>query len=178
MKRRNLTIPALLALMLAGSVPPTVAQTGNEDDADGPGRGVARLSLMNGEVSVRRGDSGDWVAGAINAPLMTEDRVFAGPRSRAEVQFDYYHRIRLAADTEVRLADIENGRYLLQLARGTATFSALRAATHRSRFRRRRRRSVRWPMAATASRLGPTARPRSRSVAARSRSIRRVAPRD
>ncbi|HPT28623.1 MAG TPA: FecR domain-containing protein, partial [Bryobacteraceae bacterium] len=126
MKRRNLTIPALLALMLAGSVPPTVAQTGNEDDADGPGRGVARLSLMNGEVSVRRGDSGDWVAGAINAPLMTEDRVFAGPRSRAEVQFDYYHRIRLAADTEVRLADIENGRYLLQLARGTATFSALK----------------------------------------------------
>ncbi len=126
MKRRNLTFPALLALMLAGAVPPVFAQTGNEDDAEGPGRGVARLSLMNGEVSVRRGDSGDWVAGAINAPLMTEDRVFAGPRSRAEVQFDYYHRIRLAEVTEVRLADIENGRYLLQLARGTATFSALK----------------------------------------------------
>ncbi len=125
MKRRTLTFPALLALLLAGAVPPLIAQTVN-DDADGPGRGVARLSLMNGEVSVRRGDSGDWVAAAINAPLMTEDRVFSGPRSRAEVQLDYYHRIRLAEDTEVRLSDIENGRYLLQLARGTATFSALK----------------------------------------------------
>lgn len=130
MKRLTLTIPALIApaliaTMLAGAVPPMNAQVVNED-ADGENRGVARLSLMNGEVSVRRGDSGDWVAGAINAPLMTEDRVFAGPRSRAEVQFDYYHRIRLAEDTEVRLADIENGRYLLQLARGTATFAALK----------------------------------------------------
>ncbi len=125
MKRRTLTFPALLTLLLAGAVPPMTAQTANED-ADGPGRGVARLSLMNGEVSVRRGDSGDWVAAAINAPLMTEDRVFSGPRSRAEVQFDYYHRVRLAEDTEVRLSDIENGRYLIQLARGTATFSALK----------------------------------------------------
>ncbi|MBE0659910.1 MAG: FecR domain-containing protein [Bryobacteraceae bacterium] len=130
MKRRTLTIPALLApaliaTMLAGAVPPMNAQTVS-DVSDEEGRAVARLSLMNGEVSVRRGDSGDWVAGAINAPLMTEDRIFAGPRSRAEVQFDYYHRIRLAEDTEVRLADIEKGRYLLQLARGTATFAALK----------------------------------------------------
>lgn len=130
MKRRNLTYPALLApaliaTMLAGAVPPVNAQEAPAA-TDEEGRAVARLSLMNGEVSVRRGDSGDWVAGAINAPLMTEDRVFSGPRSRAEVQFDYYHRIRLAEDTEVRLADIENGRYLLQLARGTATFAALK----------------------------------------------------
>ncbi|MBA3976505.1 MAG: hypothetical protein C0504_20045 [Candidatus Solibacter sp.] len=130
MKRRTLTrpavlVPALIATMLAGAVPPMKAQVVNAD-AEGENRGVARLSLMNGEVSVRRGDSGDWVAGAINAPLMTEDRIFAGPRSRAEVQFDYYHRIRLAEETEVRLADIEKGRYLLQLARGTATFAALK----------------------------------------------------
>lgn len=130
MKRRTLRFPALLApallaTMLAGAVPPMHAQEA-PGATDEEGRAVARLSLMNGEVSVRRGDSGDWVAGAINAPLMTEDRVFAGPRSRAEVQFDYYHRIRLAEDTEVRLADIENGRYLLQLARGTATFAALK----------------------------------------------------
>ena len=130
MKRRTLTIPALLApaliaSMLAGAAPPMNAQTVS-DMSDEEGRAVARLSLMNGEVSVRRGDSGDWVAGAINAPLMTEDRVFSGARSRAEVQFDYYHRIRLADETELRLADIEKGRYLLQLARGTATFAALK----------------------------------------------------
>src|ERR1017187_5990035 len=44
-------------------------------DPDDLKRGVARISLMNGDVSVRRGDSGEWVAGVINAPLLTDDRV-------------------------------------------------------------------------------------------------------
>jgi len=49
------------------------------------GRGVARLSLLNGDVSVRRGDSGDWVAAAVNAPLVVEDSVITGVNSRAEI---------------------------------------------------------------------------------------------
>lgn len=93
---------------------------------DDPGRTVARISLMSGDVSVRRGDSGDWVAAAINAPLLTEDRIFTGPGARAEVQFDYYHRIRLASDTEVRLTDLDSGRYLMQVVRGTVTFTAIK----------------------------------------------------
>ena len=40
---------------------------------------------MNGDVSVRRGDSGEWLAGVINAPLLTDDRVATGLNSRAEV---------------------------------------------------------------------------------------------
>jgi hypothetical protein len=54
-----------------------------DDDA---GRGVARLSVINGDVTVRRGDSGDTVAAAINAPLVVQDRVVTGPASRAEIR--------------------------------------------------------------------------------------------
>jgi hypothetical protein len=96
------------------------------EDDERPERGVARISLINGEVSVRRGDTGDWVAAAINAPLVVEDRVLTGPSSRAEVQFDYANMIRLSRDTEVRLARLDYRRYQLQLARGTATFRVLR----------------------------------------------------
>jgi hypothetical protein len=109
-------------LMAATLVPVLRAQ----DEPEGGGPGVARLSLLNGDVSVRRGDSGDWVAAAINAPVLAQDRVFSGPTSRAEVQFDYYHRARLAADTELRLTELDNNKYLMQLARGTMTFSALK----------------------------------------------------
>jgi len=112
----------LPTILIAAAVAPAWAQ----DDNDGPARGVARLSLLNGDVSVRRGDSGDWVAAAINAPLVVEDRVVTGPNSRAEVQFDYYHRIRLAGESEVRLAELEERKYLIQLARGTITFSAIK----------------------------------------------------
>ncbi|HSW49013.1 MAG TPA: DUF6600 domain-containing protein, partial [Bryobacteraceae bacterium] len=73
-------------------------------------------------VSVRRGDSGDWVAAALNAPLVVDDSLLTGSRSRAELQFDWANMIRLSSETEVRLAELENSRYLVQVARGVVTF--------------------------------------------------------
>ena len=93
---------------------------------DGPGRGVARISVINGDVSVRRGDSGDVIAAAINSPLVVQDRLLTGPTSRAEVQFDWANMIRLASDAEVRFAELEYKRYIVQVARGTVTFRVLR----------------------------------------------------
>ena len=95
-------------------------------DQDDQKRGVARISLMNGEVSVRRGDSGEWVAGVINAPLLTDDRISTGPNSRAEIQFDASNILRIGGNAEVRLADLEYGRFQIELAHGTATFRVIR----------------------------------------------------
>src|SRR5579871_4714504 len=66
----------------------------DDDQADAPDRGVARISYMTGNVSVRRGDSGDLVAAAVNVPLTIGDRVVTG-EGRAEVQFDAANLIRL-----------------------------------------------------------------------------------
>jgi hypothetical protein len=81
---------------------------------------------MNGDVSVRRGDNGDFVAAALNAPLVVGDRVLTGPNSRAEVQFDSANMIRIAPDTEIRLSELADRHYQIQLARGVATFRVLR----------------------------------------------------
>jgi len=89
-------------------------------------RGVARISLMDGEVSVRRGDSGEWVAGVINAPLLTDDRIATGQNSRAEVQFDAANILRIGGNAEIHLAQLESGRYQMEIARGTVTFRVLR----------------------------------------------------
>ncbi|MBM3748885.1 MAG: hypothetical protein FJW34_24210 [Acidobacteria bacterium] len=97
-----------------------------QEEADAPGRGVARLSLLNGDVSVRRGDSGDWIAGAVNTALVVQDHVVTGAASRAEVQFDWANMLRLASHTEVRLAELEYRRYQVQVARGTVTLGVLR----------------------------------------------------
>ena len=96
------------------------------DQQECPGRGVARISLMNGDVSVRRGDSGEVVAAALNAPLVVEDQLLTGPDSRAEVQFDWANMVRLASQSEVRFAELENQRYQLRVARGVVTFRVLR----------------------------------------------------
>ena len=110
-----------VVLSVASLATPVRAQ-----DPDDARRGVARISLINGEVSVRRGDSGDWVAGVINAPLMTADNIATGANSRAEVQFDASNVLRVGANAEIRLADLEYNRYQMELARGVVTIRMLR----------------------------------------------------
>ena len=51
-------------------------------------RGVARISFINGEVSVQRGDSGEWMGATLNAPVLGNDRIATGVNSRAEVEFE------------------------------------------------------------------------------------------
>src|SRR2546421_6392146 len=40
--------------------------------------GVARISLIHGDVSTQRGDSGDWGNAILNSPLVSGDRVSTG----------------------------------------------------------------------------------------------------
>ena len=116
---------AIMALLAAGAL---LAQNESPQPADdgGPDRGVARLSLINGDVSVRRGDAGEVVAGAMNSPVMVGDAITTGHQSRAEVQFDNANMIRLGAMADVRLSELEFHRYMIQMASGTITFRVLR----------------------------------------------------
>ncbi len=109
------------ALLLAVSTVPAHAQA----DPDDAKRGVARISLMDGDVTVRRGDSGDWVAGVVNAPLMTADQIATAANSRAEIQMDAANSIRLSGDSSMRIAQLEYERYQFQLASGTLTYRVL-----------------------------------------------------
>src|SRR5579862_9096185 len=123
----RLKVISVAALFLATVFPSTLpAQDAPVQGPGAPERGVARISVVNGEVSVRRGDSGEWVAASVNAPLMVEDRLATGAGSRAEVQFDSANLIRIGANAEIRMAQVDYGRINLQVAHGTVTFRVLR----------------------------------------------------
>src|SRR6266849_5279657 len=47
--------------------------------------GVARISLIQGDVSAQRGDTGDWAAAALNQPLVGGDRISKEGVYRVEV---------------------------------------------------------------------------------------------
>jgi hypothetical protein len=98
----------------------------SEDPADAAEHGVARISLVQGNVSVVRGDSSDAVAAGVNAPLVTGDRVVTTGNSRAEVQFDPANLVRVAPDSDVRMSDLQYRRYQVQVGQGTVTFRVLR----------------------------------------------------
>ncbi len=123
------TLAALSSLVvIAQQQPPAQQQPRDQqqDQPEEPGRAVARISVINGDVSVRRGDSGDLIAAAVNAPLQVQDRLLTGPASRAEIQLDFANFIRVGASAEVRMAELEYGRSQIQLAAGTITFRVLR----------------------------------------------------
>ena len=120
-----------LAIFVAALVPVCAQDNPNADAApDGqyePGRAVARISILNGDVSVRRGDSGDVVAAALNAPLMADDRLLTSSSSRAEVQLDSSNMIRIGPNAEVRFTAMDMKSFQIQIAAGTVTFRTLRA---------------------------------------------------
>ena len=135
MKRLTIAMTVLMAAigapMLVHAQQPPAYPAGqdaaqNEDPADAGEHGVARVSLVNGSVSVTRGDASEPAASTVNSPLVTADRIATGEGSRAEVQFDASHVIRLAPNTEVRMGDLQYHRYLVQLMQGTTTFRVLR----------------------------------------------------
>ena len=114
---RSLLVTVLLGVL---SVPAWA-----QDPGDAPEHGVARISLLSGDVTVRRGDSGEDVAAELNAPLVARDHVFTEEGSRAEIQFDSFNLLRLAPQSEVRLADLRDRDYLVQISAGTITFRVL-----------------------------------------------------
>ncbi len=115
-----------VALVLTGTVAIARAQENAAGPENDPEHGVARISLLAGDVSIQRGDSGEQSAAAVNAPLVTGDVVTTGPGAHAEIQFDSANMVRLASDSEVRLSQVAAARYQLQVARGTAMFSVVR----------------------------------------------------
>src|SRR5277367_7116753 len=134
--RRILLSLAAVAALIAG---PLLAQDQQgpgpndpqqqQQEPDGQyeqGRGVARISILNGEVSVRRGDSGDVVAAAINGPLMANDSLLTSSSSRAEVQLDASNLIRVGPNSEVRFTGLDMRGFQIQVAAGTVMYRVLR----------------------------------------------------
>ena len=98
------------------------------DQEQGPTPGAARISMTNGEVSTMRGDSGDWVAAIVNAPVVQGDTVATATRSRAEVQLDFATMLRMDQNAEVKIADLAQKHIQIQVASGLIDFTVLKGA--------------------------------------------------
>src|SRR5947209_17377296 len=124
---------AVMMLMVAGAGAQDYSAPGGPNGeaapgSDGPQPDVARISLIHGDVSMQRGDSGDWAATTMNAPLVRGDQVATGEKSRAEVQLDFANVLRLAAGSQAKIADLTRTRIQIQVAQGYASFTQLKGS--------------------------------------------------
>jgi hypothetical protein len=125
MKSRLLT--GILSLAIALGLGSTLV-LGQDDQSQTsePASTVARVSLINGNVTTQRGDTGDWVATTINAPLVLGDHISTGNASRTEVQLDYADVMRLDQNSEAKIADLTRSRIQIQLAQGLMDFAVFK----------------------------------------------------
>src|SRR5262249_61354423 len=95
--------------------------------ADDPIFRVARISLVDGEVSYQRanrsGDSGkDWFDATLNLPLEENDQLYSGSDGRAEIQLSGRHVVRLSRDTNLPFTTFSPPPSQMALPGGTAHF--------------------------------------------------------
>lgn len=96
---------------------------GQAPRSEGPAPVVARISLIHGDVSTARGDTGEWSSTTVNAPLVQGDQVATGEKSRAEIQLDFANILRLAARSQAKVADLTRTRIQVQVAQGYASYT-------------------------------------------------------
>jgi hypothetical protein len=93
---------------------------------DEPAPAVARISVVQGDVSTLRGDSKDWVATTANAPVVRGDTIATGPDSRTELQLDYANVLRLDQGAEAKVAELTRMRIQIQVASGLVNFAVFK----------------------------------------------------
>lgn len=88
---------------------------------------VARISLIEGDVSYQRGGSSDdkttdWFDATVNLPLDEKDQVYSAKNGRAEIQFSGGTVARVDRDTNLRVTQFNTSTIQLAQSIGTATY--------------------------------------------------------
>jgi hypothetical protein len=112
---------ALVGVTLGSALPSAAEQAPGKN-----GPGVTRVSIVQGQIVVQRGDSNKQVAAVVNAPLLPGDYVSSGAGSRGELQFDGSSAVRLGANVQARITNDDPNNRQLQLADGTIELGLVR----------------------------------------------------
>lgn len=118
----RLAYSAILALLLMFLVTPALALEDDdyEDDYDVKAR-VVRISLLNGEVTLKRSDSEEWENARLNYPLVEGDSIRTDSESHAEVQIDSKNFLRLGANSILKIVTLRDEGIALSLSEGTVS---------------------------------------------------------
>lgn len=100
-----------LALTLAAAAPARAQEPG-----------VARISIMQGEVSTQRGANGEWVAAALNAPLVNGDSLATAAGARSETELDFADTLRLSENSQATIATLTPSQIQVQVGQGLVDF--------------------------------------------------------
>ncbi len=116
--------PALLLCLtglLSFMAPNAPARQSDRSDAGDPPTRVARISYLDGSVSLQPGGEGDWGSAALNRPLTIGDKLWTDKDSRAELQTGVVS-IHLGSMTALSFLNLDQNITQMRLAEGSINF--------------------------------------------------------
>ena len=99
---------------------PDTQEPALNDDADPPSR-VARISFLDGSVSMQPGGAGDWGAASLNRPVTIGDKLWTDQSSRLELQAGEAS-IHLGSMTALSFLNLDEMATQMRLAEGRIHF--------------------------------------------------------
>jgi hypothetical protein len=105
---------------LLSVIAPTAHADDKDQQADPPSR-VARISSVDGSVSLQPGGDGDWAAAARNRPVTVGDKLWADKDSRAELQAGQAS-IHLGSMTALSFLNLDEAVIQMRLPEGALNF--------------------------------------------------------
>ncbi|MBW8722740.1 MAG: FecR domain-containing protein, partial [Polaromonas sp.] len=106
----------VFSICLAGLALPTWADD-NDDNGPDPSTRVARISYLQGNVSLQIGHSDEWINARLNRPLTNRDQLWTDSGSRAELQIGMA-TIHLDQNTQLGIMELSDKVLQVRLNQG------------------------------------------------------------
>jgi hypothetical protein len=126
--RTRLVSPILLGLFLTvlfTAIPARAFDDDEPDDYDVKAR-VVRISLIGGEVNLKRVGNTDWERARLNFPLVEGDTIATDADSRLEIQIDARNFVRLGPSSALKILTLRDEGIALGVFEGTAVIRLAR----------------------------------------------------
>src|SRR6266576_2657769 len=118
----SVSVPILLLFLILLS-PNLVARAADEaddgDEYDVTAR-VVRISLITGDVNLKRKGNTDWERAKLNFPLVEGDTISTDPDAHVEIQIDARNFVRLRANSVLRIVTLRDEGVALSVVEGSA----------------------------------------------------------
>ena len=135
--RSRLSAPAALLYLLPALfllVPSALADDDTSGEEYEERARVLRVSLVKGEVSLKRAGGQEWARARLNTPLVEGDLLATGRDSRLEIQADARNFLRVGPDSVLKIVTLRDEGIALSLSEGTATLRLSRFDGDREYF--------------------------------------------
>ncbi|MDX6271683.1 MAG: hypothetical protein QOD28_2906 [Acidobacteriota bacterium] len=136
--KSSLTLAVLALLFTLLTAPTQLFAAPFDEEIDDAGyeesARVVRISLLSGDVSVRRAGDKGWEKATLNLPLVEGDRLATGANSRLEIQIDARNFVRLGEYATLDIVTLREEGVALSLPEGTATLRLARFDKDREYF--------------------------------------------